>query len=820
MHANTDANTEQHHALALQVPLDFALKRQRRLNAMPWLQTVRLAPDGKSLIAAARGDLFHIDLDSGKGRNITQTSGIAERHPAIALDGTRLAYFSDKNGGYQLHTASVADGFPTAKLAIEKHPTFYQELQWSPPGRHLAFSDHRLRLWIMDLETGTSQQIDESTDSGQNSYAPAWSPDGRYLAYEKRLKNRLPAIFIFDTVSEQSHPITRGKIYARNPIFDPSGQYLYFVSSPNGAASDYGWSVLNGELQKPNYIGHLKAVILSEQDAPPFLPALRRPNLSIDWEHQARQQKIDWATIEQRILHVPLNHQGLYGIASAGPGRLFLKVREWPATPHFGTHARQALYRFDFRNPTALKKMAHAFRDLSVSKDGGTAIYQSERRWFLLRIEKGDAVHTPLALPSLPLVLTVEDEWRQIFAETSRYLGEHFYAPNYHGHDLDTLKAHYARYLPNLTSRADLTDLLKRMLGHTSVSHLGVGGGDPGQKRERVPRLGLLGADYQIENNRYRFKRIYRLGPYDIPDTTFYAPLDQPGNRVYEGEYLLAINGRPVEATHNLFTYFRNTAGQVIKLKVGPDSLDGPTRTVQVRPLANEHALHIADWAEANRRKVEGLSEGRLDYVHIASFNARGIGRFMQTYLQAGDHQGLIIDQRFNGGGITSDALIELLLRQPLYAYAFRRGDNLPVPVNAFAGAKVLLANQWCASAAETFALMFQLAKIGPIVGQPTMGAGIGPYAFNLRLIDGGGLRVPNRGAFHPDGHWGIENMGVAPDHSIAITPQDWRAGNDPQLAQAIQLALHNTPEGKIKFNRPAYPIHPGSNLVQPANAP
>jgi tricorn protease len=353
---------------------------------------------------------------------------------------------------------------------------------------------------------------------------------------------------------------------------------------------------------------------------------------------------------------------------------------------------------------------------------------------------------------------------------------------------------------------------MQQMLGYISVSHLGVGGGDAAQPGGGGNRIGLLGADYEIANGKYRFKKIYRSMPYSSPAGSFMAPLDQPGVDVRPGDYLLQINGQPVDAEKNVLSYFENTVGRPTKITVSENADGAGARTFTVVPAAGENRLRRANWAEENRKLVEKLSGGRLGYIFIENYGGEGIMNAIRGLTGYADKPGIIIDQRFNGGGITPDYLIEWMQRKPLYYYMFRGGDDIATPVNPAPPVKVMIVNELNGSAAETGAFMFKLAKVGPIVGKRTFGGGIGPYYFTPPLIDGGRVQLPNRAAYDPSGtSWGIENIGVLPDYDVDITPADVMAGRDPQLQKAIEVALAQLPKHPLVApKRPRFPIHPG----------
>jgi len=349
------------------------------------------------------------------------------------------------------------------------------------------------------------------------------------------------------------------------------------------------------------------------------------------------------------------------------------------------------------------------------------------------------------------------------------------------------------------------------MLGHISVSHLVVGGGDLPQPAGPPDRTGMLGADYEIDQNRYRFKRIYRTSYYNSPSGFVTAPLDLPGNKVRNGEYLLAVEDQNVDASRSVYSYFEGKAGQRIKLKVGPNADGSGTRIVTISPIsgAGENQIRRANWSENNRRAVDKFTDGKVGYIYVENYGS-GILDFIRGLSGYSDRQAMIIDQRFNGGGITPDYLIEWLRRMPIYYYTFREGDDIAVPVNPGPAVKVLITNENNFSAAETFAFMYKLAKVGPIVGLRTGGGGIGPYVFTPNLIDGGFVQLPNRAAYNPDGSsWGVENWGIQPDFEVEITPRDWMSDRDPQLEKAVAVAMEELKKVRpVHPRKPQYPIH------------
>lgn len=798
--------------LDVRVSPDTSELKSKTVNAARTIDWASLSANGDRLVFGSRGELLLFNPKSGDSQNLTQTSGVAERYPALSPDGRSLAYFSDESGEYQLHIRPFNGEGPARKIAIEQKPTFYRELTWSPDSKRLAFTDKRLALWVADVAAGTSRRVDSSTYSYQEAWFPNWSPDGRWLAYSKHLPNRVRTAYIYDVQAAQTHQVTDGHTHVQSPVFDRGGKYLYFISSSNAGTSEYGWGVLNGVVARPLVTRRLHVMVLQEGQPIPISPA--GPNPEAKFDEPLSQVRIDFDNIGQRVIDFNLPNGDYEQLTTGKPGLLYVLTNEWPKSPALGTGPSQTLYLYDLSKPAKLEKLVEEVRGFDVSPDGERMFYLKGRApdWFVVSaLAAPKADEGKLDLKKLEVTVDPRAEWKQMYRESWRIMRDWFYDPNHHGQNLAELERHYGEYLPGIARRTDLNALLNRMLGHISVSHLGVGGGDQPQPAGPPDRTGMLAADYEVVQNRYRFKRIYRTTPYSSPSGFAPAPLDLPGARVKDGEYLLAVEDTNVDATKSVYSYFEGKAGQRVKIKVGPNPDGTGSRTVNVfaLPVQAEATIRRANWSEQNRRLVEKLSGGKLGYVYVENYGA-AINDFIRGLTGYSERPGLIIDQRFNGGGITPDYLIEWLRRKPLYDYTFREGDDIAVPVNPGPAVKVLITNENNFSAAETFAFMYKLGKVGPIVGARTGGGGIGPYVFTPSLIDGGNVQLPNRAAYDPSGlSWGVENVGVTPDVEVEITPKDWMMGRDPQLERAVQVAMEELKKAQLwSPKKPKYPIH------------
>lgn len=784
--------------------------KTRTFNALRSLESVTVSANGDKVLIGARGEVFSFDAGKNETTNLTNTSGAAERYPVMSPDNRSVAYFSDESGEYQLHIKSLSDN-SVKKLSVEAKPSFYRELTWSPDSKRLAFSDRRLNLWVADVANNKAQRVDSSVYSAQSDWGISWSHDGRWLAYAKTLHNRISTVFVYDTTTNKSTQITDGIMHTESPVFDANGKYLYFLSSPNAGTTNYRWGVLKGVLANPLLVKSVHALILQNGTASPLLPT-RAPNPDAKVNESLSDVKIDFDNLYKRFVDLPLPVRDYAEIEPGKAGKIFLAVNEWPNAPGSpNDNPKTSLYFCDMTKPE-LKPTVKDVGGYTFSSDGSRLLYLKGRDQFVVSAEQeAKEGEGKLNLQQIDVTIDPSVEWQQIYREAWRIMRDWFYDPNYHGQNIAALEKYYATYLPAITRRADLNQLMRVMLGHISVSHLGVGGGDVPPPASPPNRIGLLGADYEIANGRYRFKKIFRSNPFYSASGTSYAPLDQPDVDVREGDYLISVDGQDVPSTKNIYTFFDNKIGRPTKIGVSANADGNNARTYTVYPFAGENGLRRAAWAENNRQMVDKMSGGKLGYIWVEDYGINGIMNAIRGLAGYSDRAGVIIDQRFNGGGITPDYLIEWLQRKSLYYYMFRDGDDIPTPVNPAPSTKVLIINEYNGSAAETFAFMYKLGKVGSIVGKRTSGGGIGPYFPSPRFVDGGRVQLPNRAAYNPDGtNWGIENMGVSPDYDVEITPKDFMTGHDSQLEKAIQVGMDEIQKAKTqKPKRPPFPVHP-----------
>jgi tricorn protease len=762
-----------------------------------------LSPTGVRAVFEARGEILTVPVEKGDIRNLTNSPGVADRYPAWSPDGRRIAYFSDESGEYALHIADQSGLGATERIPLDNPPSFYYSPVWSPDGKKIAYTDARLNLWYMDLEKKTPVKVDTDTYSKpERTLDPSWSPDSRWIAYTRQLRNHFRAVFIYSLEENKSRQVTDGMSDARYAAFDPNGELLYFTASTDtGPAS--GWLDMSG-FNRP--VSRNVYVIVLRKDLPsPLAPESdeEKPQEAAKPKEPPKKEetgaaprvRIDFDNISQRILALPIPARNYSGLWVGKSGILFLAEAE-PVTQRMRQTVN--IHRFELKTRKT-DRFLEAVRFFDVSHNGEKVLYRKGDQWAVAGAAQpprpGEGV---LRLDAMEVRVDPKAEWRQMYREVWRIERDFLYDPGLHGLDLAAVMKKYEPYLDGIAHREDLNYLFSEMLGELCLGHVRAGGGDVPEIR-RVG-VGLLGADYRIENGRYRFARIYS-GENWNPDLR--APLTQPGVNVQEGEYLLAVNGREVRPPDNLYSFFEGTAGKQVRLRVGPDPSGAGSREVTVVPVESEAMLRHYAWVEGNRRKVDQMTGGRVAYVYLPNTGEAGYASFNRYYFSQIDKQAAIIDERFNGGGMAADYIIDSMRRSLMNYWTTRYGEIFTTPLAAIFGPKVMIINEYAGSGGDAIAWYFRKARLGPLVGKRTWGGLVGIFGFPP-LIDGGMVTAPNLAFFNTEGDWEVENRGVPPDIEVEFDPAAWRQGRDPQLEKAVEIVLD-----ALKKNPPPVPKKP-----------
>jgi tricorn protease len=773
-----------------------------------------ISPAGQRAVFEAHGDIFTVPAEKGDVRNITSSPGVANRDPAWSPDGRWIAFFSDESGEYELHLKDQKGLEPARVISLGNHG-FYYSPTWSPDSKEIAYTDKFLELWYVDIDHPTPVKVDTDEDGG-GGFNAKWSPDGRWLTYTKGLPNLLSAVFVYSLDTTKATQITDGMSDCLSPNFDRSGKYIYFAASTNRGLGASGFD-MSGDLH-PTSSSVYVAVL--RKDLPSPIPpesddekaadastakseqgAGAAANAKKSEELQTPKIEIDFDGILQRILSLPIPEANYVSLDAGKEGELFLAAVP-EAEAGFGPPIL-TVSKFDLKTRKVTPAVAGVF-SFALSADGEKMLYRQGRSWFInstaAPAEPGKGM---IDTSGMETYVVPRLEWAQMYHETWRIERDFFYDPHYHGLNLDAAEKEFVVYLPGIASRDDLTFLFEEMLSYLSVGHMFVRGGhEPEMPHVNV---GLLGADYRIASGRYQFAKIYS-GENWNPE--LHAPLTEPGVNVQAGEYLLAVNGRELTASDDVYSFFQETAGKQTVLRVGPNPSDSGSREVTVVPVPTEFPLRNLDWIEDNRRLVDRLSGGKLAYVYLPDTEAEGYTNFNRYFFSQVGKEGVILDERFNHGGQLADYIVDALVRQPLAIEKERSGNPRLDPQMAIFGPKVMIINQFAGSGGDALPWMFRKQHAGTLVGERTWGGlvGIGGYPV---LLDGGLVTAPRFAIGGLSGQWEVEGHGIAPDVEVWQDPKLIREGHDPQLEKAVAIALEQLKEHPLPhYEMPPYTDH------------
>ena len=785
------------------------------------IRSAAISPTGARAVFGARGEVLTVPAEKGDIRNLTNTTGVVERGPAWSPDGKAIAYLSDESGEYALHIRDQNGLGEPVRIDLGNPPTFYYPPVWSPDSKKIAYTDKRLNLWYVDLEKKAPVRVDTDTYASPfYMLNPSWSPDSRWLAYTKQLRSHMHAVFVHSLEQGKNHQLTDGMSDALHAAFDKEGKHLYFTASTDVGLSA-AWLDMSS-LQRP-VTRSVYLIVLKKELPSPLAPESDEEKQAetkkeakdkaadkdkADKEEKPASVQIDMENISQRILALPIPARNYTGLATSKAGVLFLT--EGPVVDSYDSEGEgpgQTLHKFELKTRKT-EKILEGVQSFDLSFNGEKMLYRQKGQWFIMPAQKpGEGPPKPgeggpLKLDSMQVYVDPRTEWKHMYYQVWRNQRDFLYDPGLHGLNLEAARKKYEPYLDSIASREDLNYLFEEMLGELTIGHMFVGGGD----RPEVKKVkgGLLGADYSVENGRYRFKRIYNGENWN---PRLRAPLTQPGVNVSAGEYLLAVNGRELRPPENIYRFFEETAGKQVVLKVGPNPDGTGSREVTVVPVEEEISLRNLAWIEGNRRKVDELTGGRVAYVYLPDTYAGGYTNFNRYYFAQVGKEAAIIDERFNGGGDIADYIIDYLRRPLLNFFTMREGQDMTTPQGAIFGPKVMIINEMAGSGGDAMPWMFRKTGIGPLVGKRTWGGLVGHYTNPADLLDDGYTGVPNLAFYNLEGKWDVENHGVPPDIEVEMDPKAVREGHDPQLEKAVEVVLEMLEKNPPPtYKRPAYP--------------
>ena len=696
-----DLASGREHEVAVRIAGDFPELRPHFEKIADHVINAAISPTGARAVFEAQGEILSVPAENGSIRNLTNSPGVADRDPQWSPDGKSIAYFSDESGVYALHIKDQDGAAPARKIDLGPS-SYYTNLRWSPDGRKLTYIDKRLSVWYLDLDHPKPVKID--TDAYFNFSAglnPSWSPDSRWIVYTKLLRNRMRAVFLYSLDTARATQVTDGLSDAAHAVFDKSGKYVFFTASTTSGPGNFLLDMTSDAshvtrsvylaVLNPNFPSPLapktdeESVLVAEKatEAPG-----KTQGASAQAEGEPKEKgapkgpapvQIELEHIGQRIIALPIPEADITDLQSGKAGELFF-LQEPPSD-----HAA-ALKKFSLTT-RATTDLLSGVQSFDISFNGEKLLYRQGHHWGIIGTaaapKPGDG---QLKMDSMQVWCVPQEEWKQMYREAWRIERDYFWAANYAGLDVEAAEKEYARFLPGIVSREDLNYLFREMLGKLSTGHTFVGGGDT--PSTPTTNVGMLGADYVVENGRYRFKTIYS-GENWNPELR--APLTEPGIAVKEGDYLLAVNGRELHGSDNVDSFFLNTANEQVSIRVGPDPGGANAHDVTVVPISSEESLRGRHWIYSNLRKVDELSHGRVAYVYLPNTAQAGFTSFNRYFFAQVGKEGVIVDDRYNSGGQAADYIIQYLQRKLWNYWYTPDGAVQTEPGSAIFGPKVML---------------------------------------------------------------------------------------------------------------------------------
>ena len=796
-------NTKETNQIVINVDGDLNYSRVRWMDVRGKnLTNPNVSPNGKRAVFEYRGEIFTVPKENGTWRNITNSNKVADRSPVWSPKGNKIAWFSDKNGEYELVLANQkGENQISVKLP---NPTFYFQPDWSPDGKYIAYTDTNFVIWILNIETKKITKVDADGYAHPNrTMNPKWSPDSDWIAYSKQNNNNFKSIFAYQISTKKIVQITDPIADAITPVWDTSGKYIYTLAS-----TDYGLQTgwLDMSSYDPSVSRALYAIVLNSKDKAPVLP--KTDEETIKKETDSKKEKKEAKKIAEKV-KVIINENGLFerAVALKLPVRNYVGLLKGPKNKVFISESKLNSPGLIVHNYDVTKEKATVFAtgvsSMNASNDRSSILISKKGSWSIESAKAEKAGKKSLAT-NMKIKIDPKAEAHQIFKEGWRFMRDFLYVDNVHGAPWNDVYKWYSPWINDVKHRSDLNYVVDIMSGEVAIGHSYVSGGDY-PKINRVP-VGLLGADFEVHKGFYRFKKIYKGERWN---PKIKAPLGLPGIKINEGDYILAINGVALTSKMNPFQLLEQTAEREIYIKTNSKPSLKEAKSVLITPISNERSLRSIDWVESNRRKVDKLSNGKLAYVYVPNTSGLGFTSFNRYYFSQQDKKGVIIDERNNGGGSAADYMIDIMSREVIGYFNSKSESRRPwtTPMAGIWGPKVMIINERAGSGGDLLPYMFKEKNMGPLVGTKTWGGLVGTWD-TPRFIDGGRMVAPRGGFYDVDGNWAVEGEGVAPDIEVHQDPSQVLLGKDPQLEKAVAEALRLLKGNEFKLKpEPKAPI-------------
>jgi len=798
---NTQTNTDK--ALSISITTDLLELRERFVSGEDYVRSVGVSPSGSRAVVDFRGDIVTVPAQKGDPKNVTATTGTHEKYPEWSPDGKSIAYFSDATGEYALHIKNNVLG--DVRAIPLTGSGFYADIHWSPDSKKVSYVDNGRALYITDISTKKTTKIDEDILFVPGIFRElfgSWSHDSNWIAYTVITETNFERAYAYSISENKSYPLSDGLSNVSEPVFDPSGKYLYMTASTDAGplVNWFDQSNIDKELTQSIYLVTLQKEVISPLAKQNDVEQPKEEESKEDKKKEEKEEvaeksdlKIDWDGFQERIISLPIEPGVYSNLSLAVEGELYYISSSFHSP-------KSSLQKFDFKTRKSEELMPA--RSFSISADGKKMLYSVDGSYFISDLGQ-KSEEAPLNFNAISVKINPKEEWANIFNEAWRVNRDFFYDPGMHGVDWKAMKAKYEPFLKDVSSRGDVYRVMQWMFSELSVGHHRFSSRGDKLNEPKSVRGGLLGANYVVKNERYQIAKIFG-GLNWTPSLR--SPLTEPGVGVNKGDYIISVNGKNVKGSDNLYSFFENTANKIMSLEVSKKADGSEPRTYKVTPLATEWAIRNRDWVEGNMKKVHEATNGDVAYVYVPNTSVEGFDFFKRYFYPQANKKAIIVDERFNGGGSLADYYIDILKRPMQANWNFRYGKDLKSPSASIQGPRVMIIDETAGSGGDYLPWMFRRFKMGTIVGKRTWGGLVGILGYP-EFIDGGSVTAPNL-AFYSEEGFNVENEGVAPDVEVEQWPEFVIQGRDPQLEKAIEIVMKQLKENPPKnVERPPYPI-------------
>ena len=791
-----DVKTQESKKLTINISNDQPWSRNEWKNASKTITGAALSPNGERVVFSARGDIWSLPATKGITRNLTSTSGVNERGADWSPDGKHIAYISDKTGEFEIYMEKQ-DGSEEPVQLTKGGNTYIFSLEWSPDSKKILYNNKKRELCYVDVDTKNVTVVETSDRSTGFSYS--WSPDSKWITYT-RPQADMTVIRLYNLDNKKSHEVTENWYESSSPTFSRDGKYLFFTSARdfNPVYSQTEWNHAYVDMSRIYFI------TLAKETPSPFAPEndvvkVGEEEKKDTTNTKVKVVKIDLDGIQDRVLSLPVNAGSYYGVTA-------VDNKVYYATMSASSQeSKMKVYDLKEKKETELGSKVN----FALSANGKKMLVRMDGKWGVIDLPTSKiSIDKAVDLSNMKVNVDLKAEWQQMYDEAWRQMREFFYDPGMHGVNWKDVYKKYNQLVPYIGHRSDLAYITGEMIGELNVGHAYSQNGEKPEP-ERI-KTGLLGAEISRDKSGYfRIDEILKGANWSKELT---SPLRAVGVNVNEGEYIISVDGTPVNTTDDLYKLLVGKANTEVMLEVNSKPSPAGSREVLVNTIDDESALYYHKWVHGNIAKVSEQTGGKVGYLHIPDMGVEGLNEFAKYYYPQVLKEGLIIDVRGNGGGNVSPMIIERLMRQLTYMTMHtgqQQGDANPVGMHV--GPKVTLLDKYSASDGDLFPYRFQVNKIGKTIGTRSWGGVVG-YSGSIPLIDGGSIVTPSYAPYDKDGKgFIIEGTGVVPDIIIENDPADQYKGIDAQLNKAIEVVLQELKEHPVKLAPvPAYPVKTG----------